>query len=65
MIKVKGHSNLARDGVVVVNTNQNDYRHALARLKRGDDISALKHEIEELKQIIREMSNVNSRPPTK
>ena len=58
MIRVLGHSNLARDETgTIQNTNNSDYQAALARAQRQDELAELKAEVKELREQFQHISS--------
>ena len=66
MIPVEGHSNLYRDEVTnaIVNCNDYEYQQYLKikdlKLKEKNEINSLKKEVEELKDLIKQLIDCKS-----
>lgn len=64
-LKVEGHSNLYRDvnSGAVVNSNRDEYeRYMLAKANRDNmvnEINTLKQELDEIKQLLKKLTNGN------
>ena len=70
-IKVEGHSNLYRDpdSGAVINSSRADYeRYMKAKQNREgmvSEINTLKQELDEIKQLLKKLTNGNQRSPHK
>lgn len=64
-LKVEGHSNLYRDvnSGAVVNSNRDEYeRYMKAKANRDNlinEINTFKHELDEIKQLLKKLTNGN------
>lgn len=64
-LKVEGHSNLYRDvnSGAVVNSNRDEYeRYMKAKANRENlvsEINTLRHELDEIKQLLKQLTNGN------